>query len=149
MTTSVAKPGDVSVEYESGALDYDSGPGARRLHAEFLIPFVVLGPSAAENLLVYHADRAIEIVRGRAVVRGQTSPSVTWNMKHATDRTATGEQVFEDNVVTTATTTPASTDATGYNQLAAGEVLWFVSSATAGSVDALEVALVARLRTDV
>ena len=94
MTSAVAKPGDVLVEYESGALDYDSGPGPRRLHAEFLIPFVVLGPSASENLLVYHADRAIEILRGRAVVRGQTSPSVTWNLKHATDRTVAGDKVF-------------------------------------------------------
>ena len=145
----LVRPGDVSVDFGSASLDFDSGTGARRLRGEFLASFTVLGPSAAENLTLALPDSKFEILGARSVLRGQSSPSVTWNVRHDTNRGATGLDVFETNPVTTSTTTPETDDVgAGQSKLGTGESLWFVTTATAGSVDEIAVTLLCRWRSD-
>lgn len=142
------KPGDLQVDVESAAIDYDAGIVKRRVRAEFEVPCSILGPSAAENLPLFQADVALEVIRAQAVVRGQTSPSVTWQIKWDPSRSATGADVFDDPIVTTTTTTVQTTIANGFAKIPAGAWIWITTTATAGSVDALEATLVCRLRTD-
>jgi hypothetical protein len=144
----VAAPGVVQVDFGEAALDFETGIERKRLRAEFYVTATVVGPSASERHLLLVADRKLHVVRAHAVVRGQTSPSVTWQVRKGTDYTATGKDVFEDPVTTTQTTTVQVTEATGFVKVAQGEALWLVTTATAGSVDELGLALVLKARTD-
>ena len=141
-------PGVIEVDFDEGAIDFEGAIERKRVRAEFYVSATVDGPSAAEKHLLLVADRKLHCIRALAVVRGQSSPSVTWNVQRGTDYTATGVAIFEDPVTTTQTTTIQTTEATGFVKIAQGEAVWLVTTATAGSVDELGLVLVLKARVD-
>jgi len=115
----------VSLSANSGTL---TAPGLRSK------TLTVAVPTNAENISIMHCDDAITITKVHAVVRGSSSPSVTFNLPHGLDRSAAGTNLFSSDQAITSTTT--GTELVTFNDatLAADEMLWFTTSAASGTL---------------
>jgi hypothetical protein len=102
----------------------------------------VENPGASEDLTVFFTEKAITISEIRAVLRGSASPSVTWTIRHSTDRSAVGNEVVTGGTTTTSTTT--GDDVTSFNDatIPADSFVWLETTAQSGTVDELHVTIV-------
>ena len=98
----------------------------------------VENPEASEDITVMFTDVAITISKVRPILVG-TTPSVTWTLRHSTDRSAAGNEVITGGTVTTATTT--GSDITSFDDatIPANSHIWLETTAKSGVVDALSV----------
>lgn len=94
-------------------------------------------PTNADNVTIFFTPEAITITSVRAVVVG-SSPSVTYNVKYSTDRSAAGTSVTTAPAATTNTTTgvEATLDNTA---VAANSYIWLTTSAKSGTVSDINV----------
>jgi hypothetical protein len=114
------------------------------INGEFVPTYVktigIETPSSSENIALFFTDDAITITQVNDVCRG-TTPSVTWNIAHATTRNnGTPNELFSSDRVTTSLTGAETTtfnDAT----IPAGSWVWLTTSATSGTVDEFTVSL--------
>lgn len=90
-------------------------------------------PSAAENVTLLWAESAMTIDRIVAHVDGAT-PSVTFSLKHAADRSAAGTDVVTGGSTVTSLTTGNSITTFNNAGIAAGSWLWLTTSAVSGTV---------------
>jgi hypothetical protein len=100
----------------------------------------VESPGASEDITMFFTDDAITITQLNAIVRG-TTPSVTWTIRHATDRSATGNEVVTGGTATTSQTT--GSEVTSFNDatIPAGSWVWLETTAQTGTVNELNVTL--------
>lgn len=98
-------------------------------------------PTATEDISFFFTKQAITITEIRAVVRGST-PSVTWTVRHGTDRNATGAEAVTGGTTTTSQTT--GSDVTSFNDatIVADSFVWIETTAQTGTVDELAITLV-------
>lgn len=92
-------------------------------------------PTASENKYLFFTPVAVTITAVRMVLVGSSTPSVTMNIKHSTDRSdATPNSLWTvDEVITNVTTGDAGAafdDAT----IPANSYVWFVTTAQSGTV---------------
>ena len=73
---------------------------------------VIESPGASEDVSMFFTNLPITITEIRAVVKG-TTPSVTWTVRHGTDRSATGAEAVTGGTTTTSQTT--GSDVTSFN----------------------------------
>lgn len=97
-------------------------------------------PTNSEDISLFFMNRAITITEMRAVVRG-TTPSVTWTIRHASDRSAAGTEVVTGGTTTTSET--SGSDVTVFNDatIPADSFTWFETSATSGTVDEIHLTI--------
>jgi hypothetical protein len=94
-------------------------------------------PTATEDITVTFTNVAITISEIRAVLIGSSTPSVTWTLRHDTDRSAAGT-IIDINTTTSVTTgddITTITDAT----VPADSFIWLETSAQSGTVDELHI----------
>jgi len=98
-------------------------------------------PSNSEDLSFFFTNIPITITEIRAVLVGNTSPSVTWTIRHGTDRSAVGAEVVTGGTVTTDTT--VGSDVTTFDDptIVADSHVWFETTAKSGTVDSIIVTL--------
>ena len=91
-------------------------------------------PTNTEDISMYFTNRAITITEMRAVRVGGTT--VTWTIRHGTDRNATGAEVVTGGTTTTSNTT--GSDVTSFNDatIIADSFVWVETS---GTVDVTEL----------
>lgn len=77
----------------------------------------------------------------RAVVKG-TTPSVTWTIRHGTDRSAAGAEVVTGGTTTTSEST--GSDVTAFNDatIGADSHIWLETTAKTGTVDWISVTVI-------
>jgi hypothetical protein len=112
-----------------------------------LRPVVVESPTGSEEIDMGFAFFEITIEEIRAVLQGSASQTVTWNIHFSTDRDdGTPTKVFTADQVTTSTT--GSTISSFDNAtIAAGNYIWFVTTAQGGTVQSIAVhSLISGLR---
>ncbi len=88
-------------------------------------------PTASEDISHFFSNRAITITEMRAVlVQSAASPSVTWTVRHGTDRSAAGAEVVTGGTVTTSETT--GSDVVSFNDatIIADSFVWIVTTAS-------------------
>lgn len=97
-------------------------------------------PTATEDITLFFTDDAITITQLNAVVRG-TSPSVTWTIRHGTDRSATGAEVVTSG--TTTTSVSSGSEVTSFNDstVPAGSWIWLETTGASGTNDELSVSI--------
>ena len=61
-------------------------------------------PTASEDISIFFTNQAITITEIRAVLLGSATPSVTWTIRHGTDRNTTGAEAVTGGTTTTSTT---------------------------------------------
>ena len=91
--------------------------------------------SSSEDVTMFFTDVAITITQMNAVVRGNSTPSVTWTVRHNSDRSATGNEVVTSGTTTTSQST--GSEVTSFNDatIPAGSWVWLETTATGGVVD--------------
>ena len=102
----------------------------------------VESPTATEYIGWTLTEKAITISEIRAVLRGSSTPSVKWTIRHGTDRAATGAEVVTSGTTTTSTTT--GDDVTSFNDatIIANSHIWLETTAQSGTVDELTITFV-------
>lgn len=128
-----------NVEVADLASGAKSGGGST-LETEFSKSITIESPSDSEDLSMFFTNKAITVTEIRAVIRGSSTPSVTWTIRHnATDRSATGNEVVTGGTSTTSTT--SGSDVTSFNDadIPADSFVWLETTAQSGTVDELNV----------
>lgn len=104
---------------------------------ETTTPFVkaitLESPTSSEDITLFFTDDAITITQLNAVSVG-TSPSLTYTIRHGTDRSATGNEVVTSGSTTTSTTT--GDEVTSFNDatIPAGSWVWLETTAQSGTI---------------
>ena len=105
------------------------------------VAIVVEDPTSSEDIDIGFVFSAITIQEIQAVVVGSSTPSVTINPKHSTDRSAAGNAILSSATAITNTTTGQNltsfTDAT----VPADSHIWLETTAKSGTVDSLAVTI--------
>lgn len=98
-------------------------------------------PTNAEDITMFFTDAAITIWQMNAVLVGSSTPSVTWTVRHSTDRSATGNEVVTSGTTTTSIT--SGSEVTSFNDatIPAGSWVWLETTAKSGTVGSLNVTL--------
>jgi len=99
-------------------------------------------PSSSEDLSMFFTNLAITITEMRAVLRGSSTPSVTWTVRHGTDRSAAGAQVVTGGTTTTSITTGSDVTAFDDATVVADSFVWLETTAKSGTVNELTVTIV-------
>lgn len=98
-------------------------------------------PGSSEDLSMFFTNCAVTVTEIRAVVRGST-PSVTWTIRHGTDRSATGAEVVTGGTTTTSQST--GSDVTSFDDptIVADSFVWVETTAQSGTVAELSITVV-------
>ena len=96
-------------------------------------------PADADQVPLLYTTVAVTISSLRTVLIGTGTPSTTWNVKHATDRSAAGTNVFTANQTTTSETT-GDVDLSGFNDetIPAGRFVWVEIEGAPTTTDTIE-----------
>lgn len=102
----------------------------------------VENPTSSEDISIFFTNSAITITEIRAVLVGSSTPSVTWTVRHGTDRSAAGAEAVTSGTTTTSTTT--GSDVTSFNDatVVADSFVWLETTAQSGTVTELHITIV-------
>lgn len=99
-------------------------------------------PTSSEDATFFYTESGFTISSMRAVLNG-SSPSVTWTIRYASDRSAAGTEVVTSGTTTTNTTTGQSITSLDNESVPAGSWVWLETTATSGTVDMISITLIA------
>lgn len=99
-------------------------------------------PTGSEDLSIWFTPRAITVTEMRCVLRGSGGQSLTWTVRHGSDRSAAGNEVVTGGTTTTSTTT--GSDVTSFNDetVDADSFIWLETTAIAGTVNTAHITIV-------
>lgn len=96
--------------------------------------FTLETPSSSEDITVGYFQDAATISKTLVVVKGSSSPSVTGNLYHSTDRSdSSPNQLWSSDQAWTSTTAGDSDTSFDDATIPAGSFLWFVTSTIANA----------------
>lgn len=134
--------GELTVDTTSDTLNFYDGAGERVLNP-VMCPhtFAVESPGASEDLPGWFTPFAVTVTEMRAVLVGSATPSVTWTIRHGTDRSAAGAEVVTGGTVTTSVTT--GSDVTAFNDatIVSDSHVWMETTAQSGTVNSISVTM--------
>lgn len=139
--TTVNATGEVTVDSTSKTMNFYDGSAEKVLNPEKTVSITVEDPESAEDISIFFTNAAITVTEMRAVLVGSSTPSVTWTVRHGTDRSATGAEVVTSGTTTTSTTT--GSDVTSFNDatIVADSFIWLETTAQSGTVTELSVTI--------
>jgi len=99
-------------------------------------------PTSSEDGPHFFTNKAITVTEMRAVLLGSSTPSVTWTIRHGTDRNDTGAEVVTSGTTTTSVT--SGDDVTSFNDatIVADSFVWLETTAKSGTVDLITITLI-------
>jgi hypothetical protein len=98
-------------------------------------------PTGAEDISLFFTDVAITISKMVAVLNGSATPSVTWTIRHSTDRNAAGNEVVTGGTTTTSTTTGSVVTSFNDATIPANSFVWLETTAQSGTVTQLNISI--------
>ena len=101
---------------------------------------IIESPSNSENVSFLFTDIPISILKIRAILVGAT-PSVTWSLRHGTDRSAVGAELITGGTVTTEVTTGVDIVSFDDPTIIANSHIWFETTAVSGIVESIILTL--------
>ena len=146
VTAHTHDPADITPQGSGSGLDADTVDGveaASFLQAadlpDLVAAITIPSPGASEDATIFFTNVAITAAQVAVVVRG-TTPSVTWNLYHNTDRSAAGNTLFSAGQTTT---TESGSELTPDDDVTipANSWVWIQTSAVSGTVDEISVAV--------
>lgn len=133
-------PWSTDVAIADGGTGSSTASGARtNLAIDWSKSISVQSPTSTENATVFFTDVAITITKMACVLRGSATPSVTWSVRHSTDRSATGNEVVTSGTTTTSTTTGSVVTSFNDATIPANSFVWFTTTAKSGTVDEISL----------
>ena len=106
----------------------------------FCKAIIIESPTSTEDLSLFYADDAITVTKMTCVMVG-TSPSVTWTVRHHTDRSNAGNEVVTGGTTTTSTTTGSVVTAFNDATIPADSFVWVESTAQSGTVTSMNLTI--------
>lgn len=100
-------------------------------------------PTASDDITMLYTGREITVNTLASVLQGSGSPSVTWTIRYAADRSAAGTEVVTGGTTTTSTS-GASTTTFDSSTIPAANWVWLETTATNGTVSEISVSMVYR-----
>lgn len=99
-------------------------------------------PTSSEDITMFFTDDAITVTQLNAVLaNGSSTPSVTWTIRHSTDRSATGNEVVTSGTTTTSISTGSEVSSFNDATIPAGSWVWIETTAQSGTVPELSVSI--------
>ena len=102
----------------------------------------VESPAADEDISMFFTEDAVTITKMAAVLTGSSTPSVTWTVRHSTDRSAAGNEVVTSGTTTTSTTTGSIVTSFNDATIPANSFVWFETTAQSGTVDSINLTII-------
>lgn len=116
--------------------DYSCGIiGGRSTSKSILIE----SPTNLEDLSFFFTDRSITITKIRPILVGSNLPSVTWTLRHGTDRSAVGSEVISVGTVTTEVTTGIDIISFDDPTIIANSHVWFETTVQSGIIESINL----------
>lgn len=101
----------------------------------------VESPSAAEDLSLFYLVPSGTIRSIEVVLRGSNSPSLTWTLRHDTDRSAAGTEVVTGGTTTTNTTDGEEITVFDAPDIPANSFIWLETTGIGGSVESVHITI--------
>lgn len=98
-------------------------------------------PTSAENISFFFIDVASTVYQVRAVLVGSATPSVTWTIRHGTDRSAAGNELITGGTTTTSVTSGDDIVAFDDPSIVADSFIWVETTAKSGTVDSIMITM--------
>lgn len=135
----IARVGDLlQLIYDStGAVWRDLRTGSRMGPKSLTVE----APTNTENISMFFAEQPWTLKEIRSVLRGSSTPSVTFSIRYGTDRSAAGTEIVTSGITVTSTTTGVATTSFTNGTIPAGNFVWLTTSAQSGTVNELSVTL--------
>ena len=121
----------------AGILNYTPPTGLANLELPKSIS--ITAPVAGDDFTLFRADTDVTLTAVLAVLQGTSSPSVTFIIKYAADRTSVGTAATISTTVTSTTT--GTSVALDQMPIPADSFVWLEIGAVSGTVDELSVTL--------
>lgn len=131
--TTVDAAGEVCVDTTSKTVNFYDGTAEKVLQPEMSKSITIEAPTSSEDISMFFTDYAITITKMVCVMVGST-PSVTWTVRHGTDRSAAGAEVVTGGTTTTSTTTGSVVTTFNDATIVADSFIWVESTAQSGTV---------------
>ena len=131
---------DTDTPVNKDVLTYDGGAAKWKAESQIGSKSITIeDPTSSEDISAFFTNSAITITEIRAVLVGSSTPSVTWTVRHGTDRSAVGAEAVTGGATTTSTTT--GDDVTSFNDatIVADSFVWLETTAKSGTVDELHI----------
>lgn len=128
--------GYVGVDTTSGTFNFYNGSVERALSPVRTASITIVDPDNTVDATIFRTNFALTISEIEVILLG-TTPSVTWTLKHATDRSAVGTTI-DSNTSTNSTTGDVHTVLSD-STVPADSFIWLEISATSGTVDEINV----------
>ena len=90
---------------------------------------------------MFYTPIAITVTEMVAVLVGSSTPSVTWTVRHSTDRSATGNEVVTSGTATTSTTTGSVVTSFNDATIPADSFVWIKTTAQSGTVGQIQISV--------
>lgn len=116
------------------------GAGGGGAAATLTKSITIKAPTECEDVTMFFTPVAITVVSVQAVVIG-TTPSVTIDPKHSTDRSAVGNDILSVPVAITNTTTGQTLTTFDDDTIPANSWVWLETTAKTGTVDELAITI--------
>lgn len=133
--------GELGVDTTSDTLNFHDGTAERVLNPERQITISVESPTSSEDITIGVLLRASTITKIRAVLVGSSTPSVTWTIRHSTDRSAAGNEVVTGGTTTTGVTTGDTVTSFDDASVPADSWVWLETTAQSGTVALLAITI--------
>ena len=131
--TTVNATGEVCVDSTSKTINFYDGAAEKVLQPETSKAITVESPTSAEDISMFWTDYAITVTKMTCVMVG-SSPSVTWTVRHHTDRNNAGNEIVTGGTTTTSTTTGSVVTSFNDATIPADSFVWLESTAQSGTV---------------
>jgi len=109
---------------------------------EFSKSVAVESPTSSEDISLFFTPDAITVSKMVAVLVGSSSPSVTWTIRHSTDRSATGNEVVTSGTTTTSVTSGSVVTSFNDATIPANSFVWLETTAQSGTVSSINISLI-------
>lgn len=136
-----AAAGDVWYRSDLPSFRAKLGSSTVKLEPPILSKSITIeSPTSSEDISMFFTNLAITVTEMRAVVVG-TTPSVTWTVRHGTDRSGTGAEVVTGGTTTTSQT--SGSDVTSFNDatIVADSFVWIETTAKTGTVGQITITI--------
>lgn len=139
--TTVDATGEITIDTTSDTLNFFDGSLERVLTPYISKSISVEDPTNAEDISMFYTDEAITVSKMVAVLVGSSIPSVTWTLRHHTDRSNAGNEVVTGGTTTTSESTGGVVTSFNDATIPADSFVWLETTAQSGTVDQLHLSV--------
>ena len=98
-------------------------------------------PTDSEDVTLFFTPVALAVSEIRAVLRGASTPSITWTLRYGPDRNAAGTEIITGGTTTTSITTGDDITVMDSASIPADSYVWLETTAQSGTVQGLHITI--------